>query len=798
MNTTARFPLSASATTCLSAWLPVLASLLTIGLMTFLVLAQMTPPAVVPASAPYTIFSAERAYEHLKIIASAPHPTGSSENTQAREYLFNQLALLGLQPEIQSSTSVYNDTGKWGVSGPRGLETTQDTWSIAGATVHNIIARIPGTDSTGAIVLSAHYDSVPFAPGASDDGAGVAAIIESARALQAGPPLRNDVVLLLTDGEEIGLLGSQAFVKHHPWMEDVALVLNLEARGSSGVTLMYETSSNNSWLVSEYAQAAKDPMTGSVATDVWRLMPNSSDLTTFLRAGKQGMNFAYSENWTDYHTTHDSLDDLDVRSLQHHGDNLLAMVQHFGSLDLTTSPSEDAIFFSLLRMAVIHYPRGWALPLMGIASAAFIFLFGLGLRRGRLTPRGLVTGVTVVLFSMEAVATSAYLAVQGLDLLKGGDLQVGMGGTYHVEQYELGLLVVYLALTATIYAIFQRRVSTIELAAGALIFWLMLTISSTLILPGASYLFIWPLLAGLVVLGLILAANQRLSAFQPILVLIPVTTGLILFGTAIYLVQRMFGVGIYPVGGVMSVLLMALAFPYLDFRTLPHASIWAAGALFAGILLLAWTGFTTGYNADWPHQNFLFYSMNADTGRASWVAGTKLPEDDTLSPWLGSTPKDGIMRDFSPGSWEEHVWTNDAPALNQSEPEMTILEDKTEAGVRSLRLNLRSPRGAWAVMADITAESAILEGGLYGEHYNQETPHDTLFFKVIALPPEGVEIEIKLLAGTPVIIRLADVSPGLPPVDNHANLYALPLRTGFGGGHGVDGMTLLHRYYRLQ
>ncbi len=790
------FPLPAGATTGLPAWLPVLASLFIIGVVTFLVLAQMTPPGVVLDSAPPMVFSAERAFEHLKTIASVPHPTGSSENTQVREYLINQLAILGLHPETQTSASVYNDTGKWGVAGPRGLETTPDTWSLAGATVHNIIARIPGTNSTGAIVLSAHYDSVPFSPGASDDGAGVAAMIETARALLASPPLRNDVVLLLADGEEIGLLGSQAFAKHHPWMEDVALVLNLEARGSSGVALMYETSLNNSWLISEYARAAKDPMTGSVATDVWRLMPNSTDLTTFLQAGKQGMNFAYSEDWTDYHTTHDSLEDLDVRSLQHLGGNLLAIAQHFGSIDLTTRTNTDAVFFSVLRLAVIQYPKGWAVPLMIIATAAFILVFGFGLRRGRLTLRGLAAGFLVVLFAMGAVALFAYLAVQGLNFMRGGDLQVGMGGTYHVEQYELGLLIVYLALTATIYAFFQQKVSSADLAAGGLIFWLVLTIGSTIALPGASYLFLWPLLAGLMVLGLNLAAARRSKALQQFLILIPVTAGLILFGTTIYLLQRLFGVSIYPVAGVMSVLIMGLVFPYLNFRALPHASVWAAGVVAIGILLFVWTG-SIGYTTDWPRQNFLFYSMNADTGKAAWVASTQLPEDDTLSPWLGSAPRDRIMQDFFPGSWEEHVWTHDAPALDLPKPEMTIMEDKTEGDMRFVQLNLRSPRGAWAVMADITADGAILEGELYGERYSKETPQDHLFFKVIALPPEGVEIKIKLLAGTPVTIRLADVSLGLPPLENRTNLNALPLRTGFGGGHGVDGMTLLHRYYLL-
>jgi hypothetical protein len=796
LKITARFPFLASATPNSPAWLPSMGSLVIIALITFLVLAQMVPPAVVPESAPGTTFSAARAYEHLKTIARAPHPTGSLENARVRQYIYDQLAGMGLQPEIQTSTSVYHDTGKWGVAGPRGIEVTPDTWSIAGATVHNVIARIPGTDNTGAIVLSAHYDSVPYGPGASDDGAGVAAILEAARALLAGPSLRNDVILLLVDGEEIGLMGSNAFVKNHPWMDEVALVLNLEARGSSGVTLMYETSLNNAWLIGEYARAAKGPVTGSLATDVWRLMPNSSDLTVFLQSGKQGMNFAYSENWTDYHTTHDSLEDLDVRSLQHHGYNLLALTQQFGALDLTARASKDAIFFSLLRLGVIHYPKDWALPLMFIALAATVILLWVGLRRGGLTPRGLVTGVLAVLVSIGAAALAGFLAVQASGLLKGGDLQVGMGGTYHVELYELGLLAVYLAVTATTYTLFLQQARPAELAAGALLIWLLLTIASTLLLPGGSYLFLWPLLAGLSVLGLILGPPQPLSALQRMLALVPVTIGLILFGTAIYLIQRMFGVGIFPAGGAMTALLLALVFPYIDFRTLPRASIWAAGLALTGTLLLFWVGLSTEYDTTQPRQNFLFYSMDADAGQAAWVAETKLP-DDTLSPWLGSIPVDSVMESVFPGSWKDQIWINEAPVLNQSGPKMLVLEDEVQDGVRLLRLNLRSLRGAWAVMADIAAEGAILEGELYGERYSSETPRNNLFFKVIALPPEGVEIGVKLLAGTPVTIRLADVSLSLPALEGSAIQDASPLRTGYGGGHGVDWMTLIHRRFTL-
>lgn len=198
------------------AWLPVIGSLLVMAFVAGLVLRQMVPPEVVNRSASKTVFSAERAIDHLKMITHGPHPTGSIENLQVRDYLVAQFQQLGLEAQIQTSTSVYHDTGKWGIPGPKGLEVGPETWGLAGATVHNVMARIPGSDSSGAVVLAAHYDLTPYGPGASDDGVGVAAILEAARAIQAEPRLRNDIILLLTDGEEVGLLGAQAFADHHP------------------------------------------------------------------------------------------------------------------------------------------------------------------------------------------------------------------------------------------------------------------------------------------------------------------------------------------------------------------------------------------------------------------------------------------------------------------------------------------------------------------------------------------------------------------------------------------------------
>jgi hypothetical protein len=413
-----------------------------------------------------------------------------------------------------------------------------------------------------------------------------------------------------------------------------------------------------------------------------------------------------------------------------------------------------------------------------------------------MTSRGLANGILAVLLSAGASALTGFVAVQGLELLQNSELWVGMGGTYNVHLYELGLLMIYLVVTGIVYAAFQRKARPVELAAGGLLFWLLLTIGSTLVLPGGSYLFLWPLVAGLLALGIALVASQPFSVLQRLLLLAPVTVGLILFGTAIYLVQLMFGVDIFPAGGVMTALLLALAYPYLEFHSLPRARWWAVLPALAGILMLVWVGLAPKPSAAQPRQNFLFYSMNADEESAAWVAGTKLP-DDTLSPWLGDTPVAVTLSEVFPGAWDEEVWANEALVLGEPGPELAVLEDRIEGEVRTLRLSLSSPRRAWAVMADITAPGAILEGELYGENYSRESARDNLYFKVIGVPPEGVEVTVKLRPGVPVTVRLGDVSLSLPELAGQTGQVTSPLRTGFGGGHGIDSMTLIHRRYAL-
>ncbi len=100
-------------------------------------------------------------------------------------------------------------------------------------------------------------------------------------------------------------------------------------------------------------------------------------------------------------------------------------------------------------------------------------------------------------------------------------------------------------------------------------------------------------------------------------------------------------------------------------------------------------------------------------------------------------------------------------------------------------------------MANIMAPDAIMEAELYGVRDGHDAPRDEVFFKVIALPAAGVEVALKLRAGVPVTVRLADASPSLPAVGGQTGEIGSALRTGFGGGHGIDSMTLIQRQYRV-
>jgi len=509
------------------------------------------PPAALAVDAPQDMFSAGRAQKHVVEIARAPHPMGSTEAKRVREILLQKLAQLALEPQVQIS---------------------QDPDSQ----VRNVLARFPGQGPPGkkVLMLSAHYDSVAAGPGAGDNASGVAVVLETLRALKAGPPLDRDVIALFDDGEEDGLLGASIFVDEHPWAREVGVVINLDARGNSGPSIMFETSDDNGWLIRQYSQAVPHPLATSVSMDIYRVLPNGTDLTVFKRAGMAGLNFAFSAGLAYYHTHEDTPENLDPRTLQHQGENALAMTRRLGQLDLDAPNHNDVIYTSILSRFVLAYPVSWALPLALTAAALFLAVVIIGLRTGRLPLADVATGASVLFMAMcAALLALALVFVLGFvwDVL--GLLLYGIRVPW--LKFDVPILTGCAILTATVTLVLKRwsagARSLLALSLGALSWWVALTLITALWLPGSSYLFVWPTLFGVLGLGVSLGARTGRTA-ATIMTLLCATPALVLFPP---LFRNMFdglSLDLAAPGMILVVLFLGTMLPALEPLIAPKLS----------------------------------------------------------------------------------------------------------------------------------------------------------------------------------------------------------------------------------
>jgi hypothetical protein len=359
------------------AWIVALAAALVLAGGSWLASGNQARPAPVPANAPDTAFSSARAMTHLVELARAPRPVGAPEHDRARELVFGWLQELGLEPELHETVSLRR-------AGSGDL--------LRGASLRSVVARLPASLPPGvprrSVVLTAHYDAVPLSHGAGDDGVGVVAIVEAVRALQASlaagaPPLANDLVILLTDGEEIGLLGARAFVESHPWMEEVRLVVSAEMRGTGGPVHMFETGPDNGWILGALGAADPYPWGTSVAVEVYRRLPNDTDFTPFREAGVQGLNLAGIGGARHYHQATDRPANVDEATLQHMGARLLALAAGLGRADLEEVHAPDRVFLTLPQVGMVGYTRGLALPISAGVVLLWILAGWVAVRRSR-------------------------------------------------------------------------------------------------------------------------------------------------------------------------------------------------------------------------------------------------------------------------------------------------------------------------------------------------------------------------------------------------------------------------------
>ena len=721
-----------------------LLGLLVCGAATVLALRLAVPPAPRPATAPADEFSAERARRHVEAIAAQPHPPGTDEHRRVAEYLLNELRSLGLQPSVQEG---------WAVHG-RGAR-------VVAARARNLLARLEGTQAGPALLLLTHYDSVPTGPGAGDDAAGVAAVLEALRALVEAPDLRNDVIVLITDGEESGLLGARLFVEEHPWAADIGLVLNFEARGNRGLVNMFETSAGNGRLVRGMASASPYPFASSISYEVYRRMPNDTDLTVFLEAGYPGLNFAMIGNHAAYHTELDTAVALSPASLQHQGSHVLALTRHFGRLDLSDLESEDSVYFNPLGSRLVVYSTLVGKVLAVLAVVALLATILWGKRRGRLAWAGVRGGFWAWLMVVAGAAVAMGALWNVFERLFPAALATPYGEPYAADTIRLAALLVTLSLAALVGSMLQLP-TALELLAGLLVAWAMLGWVVALLVPGAGYLFAWPAIAG--VLGLAAALTIDSPAWRGALQAAGALVASLIFAPIIVLVTEALQVNAAVVLGAVLAVPVTLVLPALR-TTIGDRLRVPVGVAIVGLALFAWVGWRAGPSAATPAPTSLAYLMDEEGSEAWWLS-----YEARVDEWTAQVLPEGIaprpMPEFMPGSDDTLMLRAAALPLELPGPTAELVGDTLEDDVRLLQIRVRSPRGApFLTIAPDTSMATLLAIGVGDRLIEVDDSARDVALTLENVPAEGVIVAIQTLDRQPVAIDVIDWSWGLPGID---------------------------------
>jgi len=554
---------------------------------------QLRSPEPTSADAPATEFSADRAWVHLEEIAKAPHPIGSPAHDLLARYLQGELEALDGTFEVQAAVVP----------------------ELNGYEVHNLLIRFPGTDPTGTILFATHYDSVPSGPGVGDAGVSVAALVETARALTAGEPLRNDVIVMLTDGEEAGLFGGRAFVDQHPWAEDVDLVFNFEGRGVSGTPVIVEMEQPTVDLVSGILDAAPPLVTSPLGR---RALPQDyrdrvSDFGEFRRLDIQGAHFAVVGESLYYHTPLDDLERSSRDTVQHLGETALGLARHFGGADLVSlRKGPDATWTVAMPGPGVVAPAWIAWPLL-LAAVVLAALIDRRLPKVQRSKGEVVLGLSIPLLSMIGAAILGVVAVWFVAMTNGDirrmldDLPVGdhRGAGDLVNGHLLMWAIVALAAASVTAGLelARRRLGTPLLVGTGMRAWTIGLVGTTLIDPAVGAAFAGPFVAAQAATLLWVSRDPETELG------IGVAGAVALLGAPVvmmgatmtwmgYLGVTLTGAGLLCAGPAVG---LGQLLPQLDVVGRVHR--WLPTALFAGvaIVLFAMAAFARQTDADLLH-----------------------------------------------------------------------------------------------------------------------------------------------------------------------------------------------------
>lgn len=682
------------------------------------------PPPVRAENAPGQ-FDAVRAKARLARVLGdeAPHPADSAASDGVRARLVAELRAIGLQPRVEDRVTCN------GLFKQRG---------VACARVRNVAVTIGPANGAKHLLVNSHYDSVAVAPGASDAGMGVAAMMEAA-ALMKDRKLARPVTFLFNEGEELGLIGARAFIEADPLSREVDALINLEARGTSGPVNMFETSLPTPTPVRLFKESVTHPVANSLGVSVYRLIPNYTDVNTFAEERQWlTLNFAPIGNETRYHSPGDDLAGLDEATLQHMGDQLLEVGATLASGPTPAAEAGDTLFMNVGTRFLVTLPLAVGMVIAGLT------LLLLGWQAWKEWGWGALLLLAVTL----AVGTG--LAWTGLAVV--GALREGQFWRAYPQVTEMAVHAG--AIAAGIALIGASRFRLMQLRAAFWLLFLALGLAVTMWAPGALIYFLFPPLIFALVTSLRPGAEAVGRGANLAAALVLFAT----FGAAIGLFQDLLNGGPLWVFGLLGGLVLLPwvieARPLL--AGLARRRIVAGGLTFAAA---AWVpaALAPAYSADRQQQWSLEYVVDQSGGQPVWsVTNDRKPlpaEWQRFGDWrFGALPFSRRQR-----------WIAPAPPVAHLTPARLIpVETTTVPGGRRVRLRIEA-NGADDVELSAKETAAVRALGMPGRMRTPATSNVSgrFLLSCTGRSCDGQTFEL-LLGPSPVEFLLTDIRWTLP------------------------------------
>lgn len=589
---------------------------LILSVLIFCVFYFTMPQSYDTTEAPLSKFSTKRALEKVKEISRQPHYVGSQNHEVIAQYLQTELQNLGLETSFQSGFTM----------------TEKGTLVFA----KNIIAKLKGSNSSKSLLLLSHYDSAPhsFSKGASDDASGIATILESVRAfLHTKTKHKNDIVILFTDAEELGLNGAALFISQNKWAKEVGLALNFEARGSSGPSYMLmETNNGNAKMVEEFSKAkVRFPASNSLMYSIYKMLPNDTDLTVFREKGKiQGFNFAFIDSHFNYHTMQDSFYNLNPNTLAHQGSYLVPLLNYFSNADISSLNSNaDSVYFTI-PFTFISYPNNCILPSLIITFGLFLIFLIVGLGKQVLRLDEIIKGFLPFFGSVFVAGFFTYVGWQLLLNFYPQYNDILHGFTYNGNDYIHAFTSLSLAICFFFYNSKEKRNPEMNQLIAPLFVWFLINTVIYFKLQGAAFLII-PIFSTVIMLGYFCISQKTSSILNSILA-IPTVFILVPF---IEMFPVGLGLKILFGSSILTVLCFTLLLPL--FGTFKKKKSWSLFFVIISIGFFVKAHLESDYGVNRTKPNSLVYFFNADADKAYFTT-----YDTNLDVWtknyLGEKP----------------------------------------------------------------------------------------------------------------------------------------------------------------